>query len=164
MKFNTELIHGNFDGNSFLGETTAPIFQVSAFSHESPEKLEKVFNNKAPGFAYTRIGNPTVASFEKRMSDLEHGIGAVACSSGMAAVTMALLNILQSGDEVIAGSGLFGGTIDLFGDLKAFGIETKFVKHVTTDDVAPLITDKTRVIFTELIGNPALDIRLPFVF
>ncbi len=158
MKFNTELIHGNFDGKSFLGETTAPIFQVSAFSHESPEKLEKVFNNKAPGFAYSRIGNPTVSAFEKRIADLEHGIGAVACSSGMAAVTMALLNILQSGDEVIAGSGLFGGTIDLFGDLKSFGIETKFVKHVTIDEVEPLISGKTKVIFTELIGNPALDI------
>lgn len=158
LKFNTELIHGNFDGKSFLGETTAPIFQVSAFSHESPEKLEKVFNNKAPGFAYSRIGNPTVSAFEKRIADLEHGIGAVACSSGMAAVTMALLNILQSGDEVIAGSGLFGGTIDLFGDLKSFGIETKFVKHVTIDEVEPLISGKTKVIFTELIGNPALDI------
>lgn len=158
MNFNTELIHGSFEGGTFLGETNTPIFQVSAFAHESPEKLEKVFNNKASGFAYTRIGNPTVAAFEKRISDLEHGIGAVACASGMAAVTAAIMNVLQSGDEIIAGAGLFGGTIDLFGDLKAFGIETRFVNHVTPEEIEPLVTDKTKVIFAELIGNPALDI------
>ncbi|MGN1304028.1 MAG: PLP-dependent transferase [Oscillospiraceae bacterium] len=72
------------------------------------------------------MSNPTIDSFEKRMAALEKGIGAAACSSGMAAVTMSLLNILRSGDEVIAGSGLFGGTLDLFEDLKAFGIKTRF--------------------------------------
>lgn len=158
LKFNTELIHGNFDGNAFLGSTNTPIFQVSAFAHESPEKLEKIFGNKAPGFAYSRIGNPTVAAFENKMSALEKGVGAVACSSGMAAVTMALLNVLESGDEVIAAAGLFGGTIDLFGDLESFGIKTKFANHVTVEEVEPLITDNTKVIFAELIGNPALDI------
>lgn len=135
-----------------------PVYQVSAFSHDSPETLEKIFNNRAPGFAYSRISNPTVDSFEKRIASLENGIGAVACSSGMAAVTMSLLNILKSGDEVIAGSGLFGGTIDLFGDLKPFGITAKFVNSFTADEIEPLITEKTKAIFTELIGNPRLDI------
>lgn len=158
MKFNTALLHKNFDSDPSTGATVAPIYQVSAFSHESPEMLEKIFNNKAPGFAYSRISNPTVDSFEKRIASLENGIGAVACSSGMAAVTMSLLNILQAGDEIIAGSGLFGGTIDLFGDLKAFGITTKFVKRVCNDEIEPLITEKTKAIFAELIGNPALDI------
>lgn len=71
---------------------------------------------------------------------------------------MSLLNILESGDEIIAGSGLFGGTIDLFTDLKAFGITTRFVDHVIADEIAPLINDKTKVIFAELIGNPGLEI------
>lgn len=158
MKFNTALLHGSFNSDAATGATVTPVYQVSAFSHESPEKLEKVFNNKAPGFAYTRISNPTVDSFEKRMAFLEHGIGAVACSSGMAAVTMSLLNILRSGDEIITGSGLFGGTIDLFGDLKAFGIKTHFVKSVCIEEVEPLITDRTKAIFAELIGNPRLDV------
>lgn len=158
MKFNTALLHSGFDGDSATGATLTPVYQVSAFSHESPEKLEKVFNNKAPGFAYTRISNPTVDSFEKRIASLEKGIGAVACSSGMAAVTMSLLNILRSGDEIITGSGLFGGTIDLFGDLKAFGITTHFIKRVCTEEIEPLITERTKAIFAELIGNPALDI------
>ncbi|MGN0692887.1 MAG: O-acetylhomoserine aminocarboxypropyltransferase/cysteine synthase family protein [Oscillospiraceae bacterium] len=157
MKFNTSLLHGNVDELPF-GSTLTPIYQVSAFSHESAEQLEKVFNNKAPGFAYTRISNPTVDSFEKKIAALEKGIGAVACSSGMAAVAMSLMNILEAGDELIAGAGLFGGTIDLFGDLEAFGITTKFVRHVTAEEIAPLITDKTKAIFGEIIGNPGLDV------
>lgn len=158
MKFNTALLHDNVNAEESTGSTVTPIYQVSAFSHESPEKLEKIFNNRAPGFAYSRISNPTVDSFEKRIASLENGIGAVACSSGMAAVTMSLLNILKAGDEIIAGSGLFGGTVDLFGDLKPFGITTKFVKRVCTDEVEPLITENTKAVFAELIGNPALDI------
>ena len=79
LNFNTTLLHGRSKGKSFLGETTTPIFQVNAFSHESPEKLEKVFNNKASGYAYSRIANPTIASFENKIAELEHGIGAVAC-------------------------------------------------------------------------------------
>jgi O-acetylhomoserine (thiol)-lyase len=158
MKFNTALLHGAFDGDKATGATAVPIYQVSAFSHESAEKLEKVFNNKAPGFAYSRISNPTVDSFEKRVASLEKGIGAVACSSGMAAVTMSLLNILSAGDEIIAGSGLFGGTIDLFGDLAAFGIKTNFVNNVTCEEIEPLINENTKAVFTELIGNPRLDV------
>lgn len=76
----------------------------------------------------------------------------------MAAVTMSLLNILEAGDEIIAGSGLFGGTIDLFSDLKAFGITTRFVEHISAESIEPLINNKTKAVFTELIGNPKLDI------
>lgn len=158
MNFNTALLHQGFDGDASTGATSIPIYQVSAFAHESPEKLEKIFNNRAQGFAYSRIGNPTVDAFEKRMAALEKGIGAVACSSGMSAVTMSLLNILQAEDEIIAGSGLFGGTIDLFGDLQAFGITARFVRNVTVAQIEPLINDKTKVIFAELIGNPGLDV------
>lgn len=158
MKFNTALLHQNFGGDKATGATLTPICQASAFAHESAEKLEAVFNNKAHGYAYTRISNPTVDAFEQRMAALEKGIGAVACSSGMAAVTMSLLNILQAGDEVIASAGLFGGTIDLFGDLEAYGITTKFTDEVTAESVSQLITDKTKVIFTELIGNPKLNV------
>ncbi|MGN0637010.1 MAG: O-acetylhomoserine aminocarboxypropyltransferase/cysteine synthase family protein [Huintestinicola sp.] len=158
MNFNTALLHQSFDGEKSTGSTLAPIFQSSAFAHESAEKLEAVFNNKAPGFAYTRISNPTVDSFEKRAAAMEKGIGAVACSSGMAAVTMSLLNILESGDEVIAGSALFGGTIDLFGDLEAFGIKTVYTDEVTAESVERLATDRTKAVFTELIGNPKLNV------
>lgn len=158
MNFNTALLHQSFDGEKATGSTLVPVYQSSAFAHESAEKLEAVFNNKAPGFAYTRISNPTVDSFEKRVAAMEKGIGAVACSSGMAAVTMSLLNILESGDEIIAGSALFGGTIDLFGDLEAFGIKTVFTDEVTAESVERLATDRTKAVFTELIGNPKLNV------
>ena len=88
LKFNTALLHKNNGGDQKTGATLTPIYQVSAFSQDSAEQLERVFNNKAPGFAYSRISNPTVAAFENRISALEKGIGAVACSSGMAAVTI----------------------------------------------------------------------------
>lgn len=158
MDFNTRLLHDNFVPDKTTGATLTPIYQVSAFARESAEDLERVFNNKAPGFAYSRISNPTVAAFEERINALEKGIGAVACSSGMAAVSMSLMNILRLGDEVIASSGLFGGTIDLFGDLAEFGIMTRFVEHTTPGEIEPLINEKTRVIFAELIGNPGLEV------
>lgn len=158
MNFNTALLHINNPCEKSTGATLTPIYQVSAFAQETAEQLENVFNNRAPGFAYSRISNPTIASLENRMCGIEKGIGAVACSSGMAAVTMSLLNILQAGDEVIASAGLFGGTIDLFGDLEAFGITTRFVKHVTAEEVEPLINERTKAVFAELIGNPSLEI------
>lgn len=158
MDFNTTLLHHAFGSEKNSGSTLTPIYQVSAFSQESAEKIEAVFNNRAPGFAYTRIGNPTTDSFERRVSSLEKGIGAVACSSGMAAVTLSLLNILQAGDEVIASAGLFGGTIDLFHDLEAFGIKTRFVTEVTAESVRQQLNEKTKAVFTELIGNPKLNV------
>ena len=158
MDFNTTLLHHGFGSEKNSGSTLTPIYQVSAFSQESAEKLEAVFNNRAPGFAYTRIGNPTTDSFERRVSSLEKGIGAVACSSGMAAVTLSLLNILQAGDEVIASARLFGGTIDLFHDLEAFGIKTRFVTEVTAKSVRQQLNEKTKAVFTELIGNPKLNV------
>ena len=157
MGFNTSLLH-NAAVNDKFGATQPPIYQVSAFSHDSAETLEKVFASRAPGFSYSRIGNPTVDAFEKRIAALEGGIGAAACSSGMSAVTAALLNILQAGDELIAGAGLFGGTIDLFSDLAQFGITVKFVDSVTAENVAAMITERTKAVFAELIGNPKLDV------
>ena len=99
MKFNTKILHGKAGRNTPDGGTLPGISQVSAFSYDSAEHLEKVFGNKAPGFAYTRIGNPTVAAFEQRINELEGGVGAVACASGMAAITAALLNVLSAGAE-----------------------------------------------------------------
>lgn len=155
--FNTSLLHGVEDKNPF-GATVVPIYQSSAFRHESAEELENIFTNKAMGFSYTRIGNPTVEAFEKRITKLEGGIGSVACASGMAALTNALMNILQTGDEIVAAAGLYGGTVELFEDLEAFGIHTRYVSQNSPEEYEKLITDKTRVIFAETIGNPKLDV------
>lgn len=158
MEFCTKVLHGKSAGRFQNGATLPPISQVCAFSYENAEELQKVFAGRAPGFAYTRIANPTVDAFERRICELEGGAAATACSSGMAAISSALLNILRSGDEIIASAGLFGGTVDLFRDLEEYGITTKFVTHITADEIKKHITDKTRVIYGELIGNPGLDV------
>lgn len=158
MKFNTELLHKNFGGDKSTGSTLTPIYQTNAFGFENAERQEKVFAGTAPGFVYSRITNPTIDSFEKRMSAIEGGISAIGCCSGMSAVNLSLLNILQSGDEIIASSGLYGGTIDLFGDLKEFGIKTVFLEDVTAENVSNAINERTRAVFSEVIGNPKLDV------
>ena len=158
MRFNTKLLHGVPESADPNGSTLPPVYQTSAFSHESAEKLEKVFANRAPGFAYTRISNPTTLAFEKRIAQIEGGVDVVSCASGMAAISMAILNLVHSGDEIISGSGQFGGTLDLFDDLEAFGVHTRFLETVTAEAVEANITPATRAIFTELIGNPRLDV------
>ena len=155
--FNTGLLHGTNEKYP-QGATQVPIYQSSAFRHDSAEDLEKIFDNKKMGFSYTRINNPTVESFEKRVTMLEDGIGSVACASGMAALTNAFLNILQAGDEVVAACGLYGGTVELFDDLKPFGISVKYVKENKPEAFEAEITEKTRIVFAETIGNPKLDV------
>ena len=155
--FNTGLLHGTNEKYP-QGATQVPIYQSSAFRHDSAEDLEKIFDNKKMGFSYTRINNPTVESFEKRVTMLEDGIGSVACASGMAALTNAFLNILQAGDEIVAACGLYGGTVELFDDLKPFGISVKYVKENKPEAFEAEITEKMRLVFAETIGNPKLDV------
>jgi len=158
MNFNTALLHNNAFADEKTGATLTPIYQSSAFSYQTAEELEKVFNHQLPGFSYSRINNPTVEAFEKRMTSLEGGLVSVACASGMAAITNAILNILKSGDEIISSAGIFGGTIDLFSDLESFGIHTVYVKDGTSEEYEDKITKKTKLIFAEVIGNPKLDV------
>ena len=158
MRFNTELLHSEKMGDEVTGATLTPVYQSSAFYQTSAEQHEKLFHNKANGFSYTRINNPTIAAFENRMTKLEHGIASIACSSGMAAITNALLNIVRTGEEIVASTSLYGGSIDVFHDSEAFGIQTKFVDIADDKAVEAAITDKTRVIFAETIGNPKLDV------
>ncbi len=158
MKFETALLHGNFKGDAATGATLSPIYQASAFGQETAEQIEKIFHNQAPGFAYTRISNPTVASFENRITYLEGGIGSVATSSGMAAITAAFLNILKSGDEIVSKNSIFGGTLDLFEDLESFGITTHLVEDITKEELDAVVNENTKVVFAETIGNPKLDV------
>lgn len=158
MRFNTALLHGDFAPDTKTGATTTPIYQSSSFKHETAEKLENIFNGREPGFLYTRINNPTIEAFEKRISYLEGGIGAIACASGMAAITLALLNILKSGEEILSGSGIFGGTYSLFAGFEDFGITAKYAKDNSLESFEECINEKTRVIYVETIGNPKLDV------
>ncbi len=158
MKFNTSLLHGNMESEKRTGATVTPIYQSSAFEQDSAEKLEKVFQNTAPGFSYTRINNPTIASFEQRITLLEGGVSTIACASGMAAIFNAIMNVLRCGDEIISSASIFGGTIGLFKDLEAFGIHTKYVNELTVETLRKQVSENTKVVFAETIGNPKLDV------
>lgn len=158
MKFNTLLLHGDYQGDENTGATWTPIYQSSAFAHESSQQLEKLFHNQAPGYTYTRISNPTVDAFEKRVTAMEGGIASVACSSGMAALFNAFTNILMAGDEIVSSASLYGGSIDLFRDLEAFGITTHYVENNNLEAFRAATNEHTRLYFAETIGNPSLDV------
>lgn len=158
MKFNTSLLHNGVSRNEKYGATLTPIYQSSAFEQPTAVDLEKIFENKAPGYCYTRAGNPTVSEFENRITKLEGGIATIACASGMAALSNAFLNILQSGDEIVTSASLYGGSIDLFRDFEAFGIKTNYVQNNNWEQIAAAINEHTRLIFAETIGNPRLDV------
>lgn len=158
MDFNTKLLHGNHRPDEKTGSTTVPIYQSSSFRYKTAEELERVFQGNDYGYIYTRINNPTIDAFEKRISSLEKGVGAIACASGMAAVTLAVLNLTEQGDEIVAGSGIFGGTYSLFRSLADYGITARFAPNAQVEAFAELITDRTKLIFAETIGNPKMDI------
>lgn len=157
-RFNTKLLHGKTSAGYGQREILPPVSQVTAFQYESMEELEKVFAHKKMGYAYTRIGNPTLTAFEQKVNDMEGGAGAISTSSGMAAITAALLAVCESGDEIIAGSGLYGGTIDLLHDLEKLGIHTVFAGGLTRAEIESRLTERTKVVFGEMISNPALKV------
>ena len=157
MRFNTSLLHAGVQKEA-NGSTLPPVYQTSAFEQTSATDLEKIFENKAPGFCYTRVGNPTVTAFENRITKLEGGIASIACASGMAALMNAFLNILRSVNEIVSSASLYGGTIDLFTDLEAFGITTRYVENNNWEQIEGAINEHTRLVFAETIGNPCLDV------
>lgn len=157
MKFTTKLIHGN-EALDSTGATNTPVFLSNAYAHTSPEKLEGIFKGTAMGFAYTRISNPTINAFERRIASVEGAMAATAAASGMSAIYLAIMNIVESGDEIISSSGLFGGTYTLFRNLKSYGIKTNFLETLDEESLEKVVNEKTKVLFAEAIGNPKLDI------
>jgi O-acetylhomoserine (thiol)-lyase len=158
LAFDTLLIHGGLEAGPG-GATTVPIVQSSAFAHATAEELEDIFRGRKIGQVYTRIGNPTTESLEKRLALLEGGVAAIATASGMAAITTAVTTVVCSGDEILASSSLFGGTFSLLRDtLSNFGITTRFVDPTDLEAVRSGINDRTRLIFLETVGNPKLDV------
>ncbi len=157
MEFNTKLLHGSV-AREATGATLPPIYQSTAFQQDSAEDLADIFENKKRGYCYSRVANPTVTAFEERISNLEGGIASVACASGMAAISMAILNLLESGDEIISSASLYGGSIDLFRDIEAFGIKTRYVKNNDWEGMEKAFTNRTKMVFAETIGNPCLDV------
>lgn len=158
MRFTTRLLHEAFAPDAATGATTQPLYQTSAFYQPMAEEMARVFAGRKSGFVYTRVNNPTVARFEQRVNALEGGVGAVACASGMAAVSHAVLNILSQGDEILASGGLYGGTSSLFRDFASYGIGVRYAVGGSVADFRAALTERTRLIYIETIGNPKLDV------
>ncbi|MGD9874355.1 MAG: O-acetylhomoserine aminocarboxypropyltransferase/cysteine synthase family protein [Kiritimatiellia bacterium] len=155
----TLLIHGGGQSIEPTGAIVTPIAQSSAFAYGSAEEIEAVFAGREAGYVYSRIANPTVGAFESRMTLLEAGLGSIAVSSGMAAISSLVLALAGSGDEIVAGSSLFGGTYSLFQNtLSRYGITVRFADPARPEDIRAAISDKTRLVFVETIGNPKLDV------
>ncbi|MDX9978766.1 MAG: aminotransferase class I/II-fold pyridoxal phosphate-dependent enzyme [Lentisphaeria bacterium] len=155
----TAVLHAGPAADPVDGATVPPIVSSTAYGYGTAEELENVFAGRAPGYVYSRLGNPTVSHFERRIAALEQGIGAVACASGMAAIAATVLALAGSGDEIISGNSVFGGTYSLFRQtLARYGIVTRFVEATDPAAYRAAITDRTKLIFVETIGNPKLDV------
>ena len=137
-----------------------PIFQSTTYKYDEADEVAKLFNLEAAGHMYSRISNPTVEALEKKIAEMEGGVGAMATSSGQAANLIAVLTICNAGEHVLAMSNLYGGTFTLFtSTLKKMGIEVTFVDHRADDrEISSKIQANTKLIFGETIGNPGVDV------
>lgn len=159
MKFDTKLLHAGHNPKEHQMCINVPIYPTTAFDFDDVQRGADLFDLKVAGDIYTRLSNPTNNILEKRLAELEGGIGALCFSSGQAATTAAILNITNSGDEVVAASTLYGGTCNLFSStFRKLGINVRFAKGEEPEDFEQEITDKTKCIFIELLSNPALNI------
>ena len=139
-----------------------PIYQTTSYIFNDTEHAAKLFGLEELGNIYTRIMNPTTDVLEKRIAALEGGVAGLAHSSGQAAITSAILNIAQAGDNIVSASQLYGGTYSLFKyTLPKLGIEVRFADAENPDSFAPLIDEKTKAIYGDTVGNPKLNI-FPF--
>ena len=159
LKVETLALHGGQEPDPTTGSRAVPIYQTTSYQFKSTEHAANLFGLREFGNIYTRLMNPTTDVFEKRMALLDGGVGALAVSSGQSAITLALLNIAQSGDEIVSADNLYGGTYNLFHYTFArLGIKVKFVKSNDFDAFQKAITPKTKAIYAESIGNPKLDV------
>ncbi|MGW7899377.1 homocysteine synthase [Staphylococcus shinii] len=152
-------IHGGQVTDGFSKSRAVPIYQTSSYVFDNTEHARKLFALEEPGNIYTRIMNPTQNVFEERIAALEGGVGALATSSGQAAIHLALLNIVESGDEIVASSNLYGGTYNLLNiTFRKLGIKVHFVDPSDPENFAHAITNNTKAVYAETIGNPKIDV------
>jgi O-acetylhomoserine (thiol)-lyase len=159
LKRETLALHGGQEPDPTTGSRAVPIYQTSSYQFKSTEHAANLFGLREFGNIYTRLMNPTTDVFEKRIAALEGGVGALATASGQAAISLALLNIAQSGDEIVSADNLYGGTYNLFHYTFArFGIKIKFVPSGNLEAYQRAITSKTKAIYAESLGNPKNDV------
>ncbi|HHY71800.1 MAG TPA: O-acetylhomoserine aminocarboxypropyltransferase/cysteine synthase [Bacillus bacterium] len=152
-------IHGGLQLDEGTRAQATAIYPSNAYLFKDAEHAANLFSLAEPGYIYTRLHNPTCTVFEERISLLEGGVGALSVASGSSAITLAILNIAGAGDEIVAASTLYGGTYNLFAQtLPKYGINFKFVDPTDPENFRRAITDKTKAVFAETIGNPSLHV------
>ena len=155
MRPETIAVHGGYSPDPTTKSVAVPIYQTTSYAFDSAQHGADLFDLKVQGNIYTRIMNPTSDVLEKRVAELEGGIGALALASGSAAVTYAIMTIAEQGDNIVSSSALYGGTYNLLAHtLPQFGIETRFADHRRPEEFEKLIDSRTKAVFCESIGNP----------
>ncbi len=156
--FDTLALHGGQEVDPTTTARAVPIYQTTSYVFHDTDHAANLFSLSEMGNIYTRIMNPTTDVFEQRVALLEKGVGALATASGQSAETLAILNIAGAGDEIVSAASLYGGTYNLFHyTLPKIGINVKFVDASDPENFRSAITDKTKAIYAETVGNPALN-------
>jgi O-acetylhomoserine (thiol)-lyase len=151
----TLVIHGGYEADSTRA-VAVPIYQTVAHDFEDAEQAGAIMDLETPGFHYNRINNPTVDVLEKRLNALEGGTGALAVSSGSAAVSMSVLNLVGAGDNFVSVPQLYGATYTYFAHvLPRIGVDVRFAPDDRPDSIGRLIDSRTKAVFCETVGNPA---------
>ena len=157
--FETLCLHAGQIPDTQTGSRAVPLYQTTSYVFDSADHAASLFNLQTFGNVYTRLSNPTTAVFEERVAAIEGGRAAVATASGQAAEMVAFLNILQSGDHVVSSSKLYGGTLTMLGvNFPKLGIEATFVDPDDPENFRRAIRPNTKAIFTETLGNPAINV------
>lgn len=153
--FETKMIHAGYSGDAATHSVTPPLYQTNAYYYDNTEHAKNLFELSEAGNIYTRLMNPTNAFFEDRITALEGGYASLAFSSGHAAIFNTVVNLCVAGDEIVSSENIYGGAINMLGvSLKRLGITVKFVNPDDFDAWEAAVSDKTRLFFTEIIGNP----------
>jgi O-acetylhomoserine (thiol)-lyase len=157
--FNTKAVHGEVLKEDVHRAIRYPIYAGVAFHFDSAEDIEDAFAFRKPAHAYSRVTNPTVEAFERKLNALENGRGAIAVASGMAAISNVFFNLLKQGENIVSANSIFGNTYSFFKKtLKNFGIETRFVDIDDLNQVSEAVDEKTRALFLETISNPRMNV------
>lgn len=159
FRLGTTALHAGQVPDPTTGSRAVPLYQTTSYVFRDTEHAANLFGLRELGNIYTRLMNPTTDVFEKRIAAIEGGTAAIATASGAAAITYAILNITRPGDEIVSADNLYGGTYEFFHyTLPKFGRTVVFVDSQNPEDFRKAITEKTKAIYAETIGNPKLDV------
>jgi len=159
LKFETICLHGGQEPDQTTLARAVPIYRTTGYLFKSTEHAANLFALKELGNIYNRLMNPTQAVLEARVAELEGGAAALALSSGTSGIFYSVINIAQTGDEIVSANNLYGGTYTMFNDIfPQFGIKVHFVDPTDPENFAAAITPKTKLLFAETVSNPGLDI------